>query len=96
MTGFIKEFYRNSSGETKKKILGCIFSEKLVIENGRVATTPFTTEIRVLINASKVLEGGKNKKEVENDLFSCFAPLTTEGCNRITSFLISKILKYNC
>jgi hypothetical protein len=36
---------------------------------------PFTIPIRVLrINASKVLEGGKNKKEVENDLLSCVAP----------------------
>jgi hypothetical protein len=32
------EFYRKSEGATKKKILGCIFSEKLVLENERVKT----------------------------------------------------------
>ena len=34
------EFYRKSEKATKKKIPGCIFSEKLVLEKGRVATTP--------------------------------------------------------
>ena len=29
---------------------------------------------RVHINASRVCRGDKNKKEVENDLFSCLAP----------------------
>jgi len=35
------EYYRKSDGNTKKKILGCIFTEKLIIEKGRVANTPF-------------------------------------------------------
>jgi hypothetical protein len=34
---------RKSDGATKKKILGCIFSKKLVLEKGRVATLEFTT-----------------------------------------------------
>jgi hypothetical protein len=34
-------FYRNVDGLSKRKILGCIFSEKLVFEKGKVATTPF-------------------------------------------------------
>jgi hypothetical protein len=67
----LSTFYRNSTGETKKKILGCIFSEKLVLEKGRVATFSFTTPIRVLTNAVKVFESGETKKEVENDLLSC-------------------------
>ena len=67
-------FYRKSDGNTKKKILGCIFSEKVVLEKGRVATTPFSIPVQVLINTSKVLEGSKNKKEVENDLLSIMAP----------------------
>lgn len=29
------EYYRKSDGATKKKILGCIFDEKLVLENGK-------------------------------------------------------------
>jgi len=32
-------------------------------------------------NISKVLEGSKNKKEVENDLLSIMAPLNDESCN---------------
>jgi hypothetical protein len=33
-------YYKESDGQTKRKILGCIFSEKLVFEKGRVATIP--------------------------------------------------------
>jgi hypothetical protein len=32
------------------------------LEKGRVATTPFSIPVQVLINASMVLEGSKNKK----------------------------------
>jgi hypothetical protein len=74
-------FYRKSDGKTKKKILGCIFSEKIVLEKVSVATTPFSIPVQVLINTSKVLEGSKNKKEVENDLLSSVAPLNEESCN---------------
>ena len=34
-------YYKAADGQTKKKILGCIFSEKLVFEKGKDATTPF-------------------------------------------------------
>jgi hypothetical protein len=49
--------------------LTCIFDEKLIVENGRVATTPFTEPIRVLFDLNEVLKESKNKKEVEYDLF---------------------------
>ncbi len=55
-------------------ILDCIFSKKLVLEKGRVATFEFTTAVQVLLNASKVFEKSDTKKEVENDLLSCLAP----------------------
>ena len=70
----LSTFYRNSNGETKKKILSCIFSEKIVLEKGRVATFSYTTPIRVLLQSTKLVEGIKNKKEVENDLLSYMAP----------------------
>ena len=38
----------------EKKILGCIFSEKLILEKGKVATYEFTKPIQVLLNTSKV------------------------------------------
>ena len=87
------EFYRKSDGATRKKILGCIFSEKLVFENERVANTPFTLPIQVILNASEVLERSKKKKEVENNLFSCFVPLTFESCNRLSDLFVYSIFK---
>ena len=77
-------YYKAADGQTKKKILGCIFSEKLVFEKGKDATIPFTEPIQVLFKIARVLQGSKNKKEVENDLLSTLAPqvrleLTTHG-----------------
>jgi len=43
-------------------------------EEKKVATPKFTTPIELLLNASKVLQNDKNKKEVNNDLFLHFAP----------------------
>jgi hypothetical protein len=51
------------------------------LEKVSVATTPFSIPVQVLINTSKVLEGCKNKKEVENDLLSIMAPLNNESCS---------------
>ena len=68
------EYYRKSDGKSKKKILSCIFSKKIVLEKSRVATCEFTTPINVFLNASKVLKSSGIKKEVENDLLSCMAP----------------------
>ena len=58
----IAEYYKNSDGKTKKKILGCIFSEKLVYEKGKVATYKFTKPIQVLLNVSKVFKNLDKKK----------------------------------
>jgi hypothetical protein len=46
----------------KKKILACIFDEKIVLENGRVASTFFSVPVQGLINANKVF-GRSEKKE---------------------------------
>jgi hypothetical protein len=54
-------FYMKSDGKTKKKILSCCFSEKVVLEKGRVATTPFSIPVLALINTSMVLEGSKKR-----------------------------------
>lgn len=89
----IVTYYRKSDGWTKNRILGCIFSEKLVLEKGRVATTPFTTPIQVLFNARNVLEKSKNKKEVENDLLSSMAPLIDRNCSQNTLFEFITIRK---
>ena len=57
-----------SDGTTKKKILCCNFAEKLVLENGRVATSKFTEPIQFIINASEVLGGSQKKQEVNSGL----------------------------
>ena len=72
----IVDYYRNASGVAKKKILACIFDEKIVLENGRVASTPFSVPVQVLINANKVFGKSEKKKEVENDLLFALAPQT--------------------
>ena len=61
----IVEYYIKADGKTKKKILGCIFSKKLVLEKGKVATYEFTKSIQVLLNVSKVFKNPGTKKEVE-------------------------------
>jgi len=79
-------YYRKSDGKSKKKILSCIFSKKIVLEKSRVATYEFTKPINVLLNASKVLKSSGIKKEVENDLLSCMAPLLDGSCNFMFQF----------
>jgi len=49
------EFYRKSDGKIKKKILGCIFAEKLVLEKGKFATPVFTEPIQLIFRISEVL-----------------------------------------
>jgi hypothetical protein len=75
--------------------LSCIFDEKLIVENGRVATTPFTEPIRVLFDLNEVLKESKNKKEVEFDLFLINAPLTDERCsyNSMIEYITIRKLK---
>ena len=75
------EFYQNSDGKTKKKILSCIFSEKIHFDENKVAAISFHKPIEVLLNASKVLQRNKKEKEVKKDLLPIVAPLTDERCN---------------
>ncbi len=72
----IAMYYKKADGKTKKKIIGCIFSGKLVLKKNKVATYEFTKTIQVLLYASRVFKNSGTKKEVENDLFSHLAPLT--------------------
>jgi len=48
--------------EKPKKILGCIFQEKIKNLDFEVATTPFTSEISVLMGIEGGVDGGKTKK----------------------------------
>ncbi|MFM7911878.1 MAG: hypothetical protein ACKO9W_06810, partial [Bacteroidota bacterium] len=75
------EFYRGSDGKTKKRILSCIFSEKIYFQENGDAAISYHQPIVVLMNASKVLEGSDNKKEVNYDLLFNMAPLIDERCS---------------
>jgi hypothetical protein len=67
------EFYQNSSGKVKNKILSCIFSEKIHFDENRDAAISFKEPVKVLLNASKVLQKGKKEKEVKKDLLPILA-----------------------
>ena len=69
-------YFRMADGVTKKKILCCIFDEKLVLENERVTATPFSPAVQVLLNITNRFQRAEKKKEVNFDLFSEFAPQT--------------------
>ena len=68
---------------TKNKILCCIFDGKLVLENGRVAATPFSPAVQVLLNITNRFQRVEKKKEVKFDLFSELAPLTVKSCSTL-------------
>ena len=72
------EYYRKSDGKSKKKILSCIFSKKIVLEKSRVATCEFTTPINVLLNASKVLKSSDKKKRSKMTSCLVWLPLQLE------------------
>jgi hypothetical protein len=82
------DFYSKSEGATKKKIPGCIFSEKLVLESGRVATSTLTEPIQLILRISEVLGNYKNKKGVENDLLFRLVPRTDKSCNQLKNLLM--------
>ena len=68
------EFYKRADGNTKRKILGCIFSEKLIFEKGKSYNRPFSKAVSILLLIIKELQGSQTKMEVENDLQSIMAP----------------------
>jgi len=66
-------YYKAADGQTKRKILGCIFSEKLVYKR-KSCNHPLHGTHTGLFRIARVLQGSKNKKEVENNLLSTLAP----------------------
>jgi hypothetical protein len=80
------EYYRKADGATKKKILGCIFAEKLVLEKGRVATPVFTEPGQLILRISEVLGSSRNKQEVDSDLLCPLVPRTFKSRRQIKAF----------
>ena len=76
------EYYRNSNGRIKKKILGCIFSKKIEFDENRAATYELKPGIKNMILISNSLQNRKIKKEVKSDLFSVGAPFAGSRITR--------------
>ena len=70
----LSQYWDEADGETKRKILGCIFKDKFENFDFESCNHIFTPEVESILLASKVLQGSKNKKEVKNDLLSIMAP----------------------
>ena len=81
------EYYRKSDGAIKKKILGSIFAEKLVLEKGKVVDPVFTEPIQLILRISEVLGSSDKKKEVDFEPFS--------GCNSIKKLDFSEFKSCN-
>jgi hypothetical protein len=74
MLADIVSYYRNAKGETLMNTLACIFAEKLILGKGKVASTPFTTEVQVLLNTFKDFKRAQKKQGVKIDTLSTLAP----------------------
>jgi len=91
----IVEFYQRSTGVMKRRILGCIFSEKIYFNLEKDATISYTKPIEVIFQIFNQLQSGKIKKQVDVDLFSLVAPITNERCsyNSMIEFVFINKLK---
>ena len=79
----IGEFFRNSNGTGKQKILGSMFSGKLEIENNEVRTAPWRDVVADFLLINNKLGGDKIKKVSKNADLSSMAPLTSQNLNQI-------------
>ena len=77
----IVEFYKKGSGVMKRRILSCIFSEKIYFNEEKDATIIYTKPIEVILQIFNELQNRGNKKRGQLDLFSQLAPLFDERCN---------------
>ena len=82
----LSQYWDEADGETKRKILGCIFKDKFENFDFESCNHIFTPEVESILLASKVLQGSKNKKEVKNDLLSIMAPLIILSCSQNSSY----------
>jgi DNA invertase Pin-like site-specific DNA recombinase len=71
----IVEFYQKSTGVMKRRILGCIFSEKIYFNEEKDATIIYTKPIEFILHIYNELQNRGNKKRGQLDLFSLIAPL---------------------
>lgn len=78
---YIVDFYQQSTGVLKKRILSCMFSEKIQFDEKKDTTIKFTKPVELMFQIFNELENPETKKEVEFDLFNQFAPLIYNSSN---------------
>ena len=81
----IVEFYQKSTGVMKRRILGCIFSEKIHFNEEKDATIIYTKPIEVILQIFNELQNRGNKKVGTMTDFSLIAPQT--GLEPVTLWL---------
>jgi prephenate dehydrogenase len=74
----IVEFYKRSTGVMKRRIISCIFSERIYFNEEKDATIIYTKPIEVILQIFNELQRHINKKQVNYDLFSSIAPLIND------------------
>jgi hypothetical protein len=77
----IVEFYKKSNGVMKRRILSCIFSEKIYFNKEKDATIIYTKPVEFIFQIFNELQNSGNKKRGQLDLFSQLAPLIYETSN---------------
>jgi hypothetical protein len=75
----IVEFYQKSTGVMKRRILGCIFSEKIHFNEEKDATIIYTKPIEVILQIFNELQNRGNKKVGTMTDFSLIAPLIEDS-----------------
>ena len=70
----IVEFYKKGSGVMKRRILSCIFSEKIYFNEEKDATITYTKPIEVIFQIFNELQSRGNNKRGQLDLFYLVAP----------------------
>jgi len=78
---YIVDFYQQSTGVLKKRILSCMFSEKIYFDEKKDTTIKFTKPIELMFQIFNELENPETKKQVEFDLFSQLARLIYNSSN---------------
>jgi DNA invertase Pin-like site-specific DNA recombinase len=74
----IVDFYKKSTGVMKRRIISCIFSERIHFNEEKDATIIYTKPIEVILQIFNELQTRGNKKRGQLDLFSQLAPLIND------------------
>jgi site-specific DNA recombinase len=67
----LDKYYISKGTESKQRIVGSIFPEKLVFENNEYRTPRINKGVLLLCRGSRAFEGNKKRKHPKNGMLSC-------------------------